>query len=238
MKSDTKCLRYSLCGRCGVHCLAREEVYTLSHQGSQAEKGPTDHPVQLLSNTQSSGQHSCPALACTPPGMGNSLCPKVGSFLSSFGNFLLMLLGLVPMSLSSLGIPHYWNKHVSSEREREKSTLCVNSYSLDPHEMDHSKTSLSSQASCSSSCSTLSHSSVPWAHLLCAEVHTLVYRHVQHGGCHGQGQGEVVGLVEAASEDCASIWRARGKRSLDPGCKDHFLKKPKGKSLAYNHTVN
>lgn len=49
------------------------------------------------------------------------------------------------------------------------------------------------------------------SHLLRAEVHTLVHGHVRHGRCHRQGQGEVVGPAEAASEDGAAIWRARGR---------------------------
>ena len=83
------------------------------------------------------------------------------------------------------------------------------------------------------------------SHLLCAEVHALVHGHVRHGGRHGQGQGEVVRPAEAASEDCASIWRARGRgrRQTEAGrttfCRKHFTLKPReGKSLAQGHTVN
>lgn len=103
--------------------------------------------------------------------------------------------------------------------------------------------SLSSPASCYSAvphCPSLG----PPSHLLCAEVHALVHGHVWHGSRHGQGQGEVVGPAEAASEDCASICRARGKRVVrsrlgePPSNRNTFKWGPReGKSFAQDHTA-
>lgn len=82
------------------------------------------------------------------------------------------------------------------------------------------------------------------SHLLRAEVHALVHGHVWHGGRHGQGQGEVAGPAEAASEDRAAICRARGERAVRSRRENHLptealLKREprEGESLARDRTV-
>lgn len=150
---------------CGVHCLAQEEDYTISHQGSQAEKEPTDHPVHCYPVLQVLG--TMPALLSLHTSSDGELTPsQVGLFLPLLCNLLLVLLGPVQMSPSFLSIPHHWNKRTSSEGE--KLTLCHSSAS-DLHETGTPPptsritvvTSLSSQASCSSSHSTRALPGVP-----------------------------------------------------------------------------
>lgn len=105
------------------------KIHTVSHQGSRVEKGPTDHPVQLLSNAQSSGHHACLSLHTSND---RELTPFQGGIILAFiWQSSTHLLAPVQRSPSFLSIPHYWNKHTSSEGEN--STLC-NSHALDPHQ--------------------------------------------------------------------------------------------------------